>query len=104
MTGTSHTTAYSYTDSYTSGTPPGATNAYLTKITRPATSANHISNFSYGYADGQLTIAKDENGQSTTYSYVDSLGRLTSTGYPDGGQTTLSYVDTAPISVTQNTP
>jgi RHS repeat-associated protein len=105
MTGTTHTTTYSYADSYTSGTPPGNTNAYLTKITRPATNGvNHISNFSYGYADGQLTVSKDENNQPTTYSYVDSLARLTSTVYPDSGQTTISYDDTAPTpSITQNT-
>jgi hypothetical protein len=30
-----HTTTYSYADSYTSGTPSGNTNAYLTKITDP---------------------------------------------------------------------
>lgn len=90
-------TTYSYTDSYTSGTPSGNTNAYLTKITRPVTNGvNHISNFSYGYADGQLTVAKDENGQPTTYTYADSLDRLTSSSFPDGGGTSYSYNDTPP--------
>ncbi len=33
MAGTNHTTNYSYTDHYSSGTPPGNTNGYLTGIT-----------------------------------------------------------------------
>jgi RHS repeat-associated protein len=98
MTGTNHTTTYSYIDSYTSGTPPSNTNAYLTRVTRPTTSngVSHISNYSYRYLDGQLTVAKDENGQSTTYAYADSLDRLTAVGYPDKGQTTYAYNDVPP--------
>jgi RHS repeat-associated protein len=95
----SNTTQYSYADSYTSGTPPGSTNAYVTQITRPATNGvNHISNYSYGYADGKLTVAKDENGQSTTYAYsTDPLDRLTQATYPtNGGETLYTYNDTAP--------
>jgi RHS repeat-associated protein len=94
VTGSNHTTTYSYVDSYTSGgTPPANTNAYLTKVTNPL---GQISNFSYDYSNGQLTVAKDVNAQSTTYQYNDSLARLTQINYPDGGQTTYTYNDTAP--------
>jgi RHS repeat-associated protein len=98
MTGTNHTTTYSYTDSYTSGTPSGNTNAYLTKVTRPTASngVSHISNYSYSYLEGELTVAKDENGQPTTYTYADSLGRLTAVNYPDNGQTAYAYYDAGP--------
>ncbi len=92
-----HTTNYSYTDSYTSGTPPGNTNAYLTQVTYPPTnSVSHVDNLSYGYADGQLTKSKDQNGQTTTYVYNDSLDRLTETDFPDGGKTTVAYNDAPP--------
>jgi len=90
-------TQYSYTDNYTSGTPPGNTNAYLTQVIMPVTNGvSHIGNFSYGYADGQLTQSKDQNSQITRYTYADSLGRLTETDYPDGGQVLVSYNDVPP--------
>jgi RHS repeat-associated protein len=91
-------TQYSYADSYTSGNPSGSTDAYLTQITRPSTNGiSHISNYSYGYADGQLTVAKDENGQSTSYAYNDPLDRLTQITYPTGGgETIYTYNDTPP--------
>jgi RHS repeat-associated protein len=93
----SNVTQYSYADSYTSGTPPGNTNAYLTQLTYPPTNGvAHIENFSYGYADGQVTQSKDQNSQVTTYKYVDNLGRLTETDSPDGGQINLTYNDAAP--------
>ncbi|HXX19881.1 MAG TPA: RHS repeat-associated core domain-containing protein [Candidatus Acidoferrum sp.] len=89
-----NTTQYSYADSYTSGTPPGNTNAYLTQVTYPQTNGvAHVEHHSYGYADGQMTQTKDENSQITTYKYNDSFGRLTETDYPGGGVTTLSYND-----------
>lgn len=90
-----NSTQYSYADSYTIGTPPGNTNAFLTKITRPMTNGvNHISNYSYGYPDGRLTVAKDENGQSTSYAYADPLDRLTLVTYPPGaGETIYTYND-----------
>jgi RHS repeat-associated protein len=92
-----NTAQYSYSDSYTSGTPPGTTNAYPTKFTYPTTGGvAHVENFSYGYADGQLTQGKDENSQITTYKYNDPLDRPTETDYPDGGVTTLTYNDTPP--------
>ncbi|MGB8800684.1 MAG: RHS repeat-associated core domain-containing protein [Candidatus Acidiferrales bacterium] len=102
-----NTTFFSFADSYTSGAPPGNTNAYLTKITLPQTNGiNHITNYSYGYADGQLTVVKDENLQPTSYSYNDNLDRLTSVQYPDGGQTTYEYNDAVPsvTTVTLATP
>ena len=85
-------TSFSYTDSYTSGSPPGPTNAYLTEITYPTTgTVNHVESFSYSYADGQLTVSTDENHQSTQYTYTDALDRITSITYPDRGQTTYQY-------------
>ena len=96
MTGTNHTTLYSYADSFTTcggSAPSGSTNAYLTKVTDPL---GHIASYCYGYNDGQLRGATDPNLQTTTYAYNDSLGRPTSATYPDGGQTTYSYNDTPP--------
>lgn len=105
----SHTTTYSYADSFvstnssgfitTAGSVPSGmvTNAYLTKITDPL---SHVETFSYGYNDGELTEATDENSQLTKYKYNDSLGRLTETDYPDGGETTLSYNDSTPSVTT----
>jgi RHS repeat-associated protein len=93
-----NTTTYSHLDSYTIGTPPSNTDAYVTQIKRPTTTngVSHISNYSYGYFDGQLTVANDENSQPTTYTYADSLDRLTAVNYPDNGQTTYSYNDAPP--------
>jgi len=103
MSGTNHTTSYSYADSYvsgdtyTSGTPSGSTNAYLTQITYPPTNGiSHIENSSYDYPSGQLTVSKDQNGQTTKYHYNDLLARPTETDYPDGGQTLVTYNDVAP--------
>jgi hypothetical protein len=98
----SHTTTYSYADSYTTGSntctptngPAGNTDALLTKITYPpANNAVHSECFSYDYNSGQLTGLKDENNQLTTYVYDDPFFRPTQANYPDGGQTTLSYND-----------
>jgi RHS repeat-associated protein len=104
MVGTDHTTAYYYTDSYTIGSPSGNTNAYLTEIKRPATSAsNHLSYYSYSWLDGQLTESKDENSQPTYYTYSDTLGRLTETSYPDGGSVSYYYNDATPSVQTTTT-
>ncbi len=105
MTGTSHTTTYSYADSYSSGSPPGNTNAYLTQTVHPTVNGvSHVESFSYGYADGQLSASNDENGQTTSYIYNDNLDRLTEVDYPDGGKMTRSYNDAAPSpSVMQTT-
>ena len=88
-------TTYSYTDSYSSGAPPGPTNAYLTQITYPNTGVAHVEKFSYAYASGEVTSFTDQNNQVTTYKYNDNLGRLTETDFPDGGVTTLAYNDSA---------
>jgi len=78
MTGTNHTTVYSYTDSY----PPGNTNAYLTQKTD---ALGHSASFAHGYNDGQVTSATDLNGRTTRYiyntpptgcSFADALNRL----------------------------
>ena len=108
-----NTTTYSYADSYTSGTPPGNTNAYLTKITQPPTNGvAHIESFSYAYADGQLTQSTDQNSQITTYkyntppsgcSYGDGLDRLSEIDYPDTGKTTYCYND-APYNSSTPSP
>lgn len=93
----SHTTTYSYTDSYSgcsgAAPPSGNTDAYLTMITNPL---GYTMSYCYGYNDGQLRGSTDENNQTTIYEYADSLGRLTESSYPDGGQTLLSYNDTPP--------
>ena len=97
-------TTYSYTDNYSSGSPPGPTNAYLTKITYPSTAnANHIEQFSYAYASGEVTSSIDQNNLTTTYKYNDNLARLTETDFPDGGQTLLSYND-APYNPSTPSP
>ena len=87
-------TTYSYTDSYSSGTPPGPTNAYLTTVTHPQTSGvNHIEKFSYAYASAEVTSSTDQNNLVTNYKYVDNLARLTETDSPDGGVTSVAYND-----------
>jgi YD repeat-containing protein len=101
VSGSNHTTTYSYTDSYTpcsgSAPPNGATNAYLTQVTYPETgTTNHIVSYCHDYVKGLTLSSTDENSQTTTYAYVDSLDRLTQTSYADGGQTTYSYNDTPP--------
>jgi RHS repeat-associated protein len=98
-----NTTQYSYKDSYSSGTPSGSTNAYLTTITDPL---SHSATFMYSYADGQLTSSKDvNNNQVTSYKYntpptgcsfADGLDRLSEADFPDGGKTTYCYHDAAP--------
>jgi YD repeat-containing protein len=96
--GTSHTTNYSYADSYSScsgGAPPSSpTDAYLTQVTSPPTnSINHIVSYCYDYTSGLLRSSTDENSQVTSYSYSDPLDRLKETDYPDGGKTTFTYDD-----------
>lgn len=99
MSGSTHTTNYSYTDSYTvlsggsnaSFSPTdGKTNAYLTTITD---ALSHTENFTYDYYSGQLTVSTDENSQSTKYLYNDLLSRPTLVNYPDGGSTSIAYND-----------
>jgi RHS repeat-associated protein len=107
-----NTTQYSFSDSFVSGdtytsgvTPPsGNTNTYLTQITHPPTNGiSHIEHFSYDYPSGQLTAAKDQNLQTTTYRYDDTFARPTQTTSPDGGKTTISYND-APYNSSTPSP
>jgi len=104
ISGSNHTTTYSFTDSPTNANAAGNSNAYLTQVTMPNTGVAHTESYQYNYVSGQLTQATDENQNSTTYAYNDPLLRLTGTTYPDGGSTTISYVDSAPSpSVTTTT-
>jgi RHS repeat-associated protein len=92
--GNNNTTNYSYLDSYSTGTPPNQTNAYLTKTTYPPTAnATHIESFSYAYADGKLNTSTDQNLKQTQSFYNDNFRRLTEVDYPDGGKTTYTYND-----------
>jgi RHS repeat-associated protein len=103
MPGTSgHTTNYYYTDNYSSGTPTGVTDTYLTTITDPL---GHSSNFAYSLNDGQVTSSEDPNSQFTYYKYntppsgctlPDGLDRLSESDFPDGGKTTYCYNDAGP--------
>src|SRR5262249_15213585 len=90
-------TTYNYADNFTEGGPvPGATDAFLTRITHPLTSANgvsHIESYAYAYQDGQLTLSTDQNGNQTHYAYNDPLRRLRQTDLPGGGQTIVDYND-----------
>jgi YD repeat-containing protein len=102
--GSNHTTTFSYADNYSSGSPTGNTNAYVTKITNPL---GYQNVFSYALATGKLTSSKDQNDSNagragTTYTYSDSLARVTAINYPDGGQSTIAYND-SPYS-SANTP
>ena len=97
-----NTTTYSYADSFSSGTPPGQTNAYVTKITN---ALSQKATFQYTWMQGDLTSSKDANGQSTglnTQYFYDASDRLTETLYPDGGQTQIAYND--PTTVSSSNP
>jgi RHS repeat-associated protein len=105
MAGSNHTRSYSYADSYAAGTgtPPGQTNAYLTRVTFPNTGVAHVENFTWGYNNGRLMSSSDQNTQPTSYQYTDTLARLTQVGNPDGGQTTYVYND-ATFNAANHTP
>ena len=113
MTGSNHTTTYSYTDNPSGGNQYGNSNAYLTQITypTPADGVAQKEQFSYGYSTGLLASATDRNSKTTQYkystqpsgcSYTDTLNRLTEIDYPDQGQVTYCYNDSVP-SVTTST-
>lgn len=111
ISGSNHTTTYAYTDAYASGTgtPPGQTNAYVTKVTFPNTGVAHQESFTWGYNDGLLRSHTDQNTQTINYCYLtggcsgttnDRLLRLTQILGPadpnNGSQrpaTTYSYSD-----------
>jgi YD repeat-containing protein len=87
MSGSTHTTSYSYTDSPPEGNPYGQSNAYLTAITRPSTNGvAHTESYQYNYASGELAQSTDENSETTTYSYADPLLRLTDVYGPQSAQ------------------
>lgn len=105
MSGSGHTTTYSWLDNYTIGGPPSGkqSDTYLTQITYPPTKTAHTESFTWSYQQGELTSSTDQNSQTTNYQYDDSMDRLTETqGPPDSnnvGQrptTTISYDDSAP--------
>ncbi len=97
MTGTSHTTTYSYTDSPSGDNAAGNSNAYPTQITDPL---GHVQAFTYNYTTGELATFTDPNSKVTSYTYVDPLNRLTGTTFPDGGATNISYQDAVPSFTT----
>ena len=104
VTGSNHTTTYSYTDSPSGGNTPGPSNAYVTQITypTPADGVAQHETFSYSYSTGELASNTDRNSNETRYTYSDPLNRLTQTNSPDGGETTIVYNDSVP-SITTST-
>ncbi|HEY1742946.1 MAG TPA: hypothetical protein VGG18_07250 [Granulicella sp.] len=108
-------TMYSYADNYSSddGSPPGNTNTYLTKITRPSTNGvAYVTSYSYGYNDGMVRSITDENSNVTKYCYFtggcsgsteDPWERATEVDYPDGGSGKASYSDAGPNPSTTTT-
>jgi len=105
MTGTNHTTTYSYTDSPSGGNPAGNSNAYLTSVTNPL---GQSTKSQYNYATGEMSQSTDANTQSTNYIYSDPLLRLTDVyGPPVNGvqpHTHYSYVDGSAPSITTTDP
>ena len=111
MSGTNHTTTYSYADNPASGNAAGASNAYLTKVTSPNPGTPHVSSYSYNYVQGLLTESVDLNGNPTDYSYSDALMRLTDSYGPPSAQnnnqrpdTHIAYVDGPGATVTTTDP
>ena len=49
-----------------------------------------INQFNYTYDNNGNQLAKDENGQTTTYTY-DELNRLSTVNYPDVGVESFTY-------------
>lgn len=75
MSGTNHTTTYSYSDGYTDASPTNPTNGFPTTITRPQTgTTSHVDNYTYYFNAGTIATHSDENSKSTTYSYSDCSG------------------------------
>lgn len=62
-------TLYTYTDSFSAN--GGQSDAYVTNITWPD---GLTTGYTYRLSDGQLSTARDENGNTTTYGY-DTMGR-----------------------------
>lgn len=121
MSATTHTTTYSYTDSYQNASPAQQTNGFATTITRPRTgSTDHIDQYSYYYT-GNVYQYTDENSEVISYSYTNlatgtadpfnRIGQITFPQTPDGpsgsqssGYTSYTYSDVPDaFSVTQHT-
>jgi len=108
VTGTNHTTSFSYADSYTvlsggqniSYSPSTNTNAFLAKITN---ALGQTHKFTYDFNNGQLTASTDANSQTIKYLYNDAFARPTLVNFPDGGQTTIAYND-SPYNSTTPSP
>lgn len=106
MLAASHTTYYSYKDTWASGEGPSGsivnTNAYLTSVTYPRTNAAHSESFTWGYPDGLIRSHTAQNHGTTTYCYLtsgcggstsDPLLRLTEVDLPGGGKSNYYYTD-----------
>ena len=79
-----NTTTYSFVDSVYRHNS-GAANEHVPDQGHPAKCERetHVSQFSYRYADGQVTTAIDENNRTTNYAYADLvLDRLTQVTLP----------------------
>jgi RHS repeat-associated protein len=83
MTGTSHTTTYTYA--------PACDSGILQQTTYPTTNGvSHVTKVNPDCSSGLPLSTTDQNNEVTTYGY-DGLGRNNSIIYPDGGQTTYAY-------------
>ena len=110
MTGTGHTTTYSYTDS--PANPNGNSDAYLTQFTTPNTGVAHIQSYQYDYPSGDLIQTQDQNNVTTKYSYNDPLNRPTLVdnaahavnqfGQPADRMTSFSYPSATEVDVAQD--
>lgn len=102
----SHTTNFSYTDSWSGATCGVGTNtqAYLTQTSAPdttnsqGTTVHHRSQKTYFPCTGQTQSTRDENDiltsrTGTTYTY-DLMLRPLTVIHTDGGQSSYSYTDT----------
>jgi YD repeat-containing protein len=110
VAGANHTTTYCYKDSCAVVSQSGATNAYVTKITKPTVNGVTASTYySHNLADGKLASSTDENMNVTSYHYntqpsqcsqADTFDRLSEIDYPDGGKTEYCYDDSIPSVTT----
>src|SRR6185312_1706200 len=83
-----HTTSYSYTDNFVSGSH-GTTDAYLTQATD---ALGNISKYAWNFDGGTMASSTDANTQTTQYGY-EAWGRLAQVNSPDGGETTYTYTN-----------
>lgn len=101
----SHSTQYSYADSWTLGgascAPSGGqAAAFVTQVTN---ALNQKTNYSYFSCTGLQGKVTDSNSQMTSYAY-DMFGRKTQANYPDTGQTTYCYTDEGGSNCTASAP